>query len=161
MNVIEFLAGFTGNLNMLKMTLADFTDDEMWVRPVPGANTAGWQIGHMIAGETMMVKAAGGKMPELPSDFADRFDKKTAAIDKPTPAPTIAELLGLLEKTRAATVQWIRSLKPEDLDRPSPERMRDFAPTLAHFILLLTGHSTMHVGQFQVIRRKLGKPLLF
>lgn len=162
MNVIEMLAGATaGNLEFLKMILGDFTDADLWVRPCANANTAGWQLGHLIAGETMMVGSAGGTMPELPASLRALASDDAAKIDKPSPAPTKAELLAQLGKTRAATVQWIRSLKPEDLDRPSPERMRAHAPTLAQFILLLNGHITMHAGQMQVIRRKLGKPLLF
>jgi hypothetical protein len=37
----------------------------------------------------------------------------------------------------------------------------DFAPTTGHLALMTASHIMMHVGQLQVIRRKLGKPLLF
>jgi len=39
--------------------------------------------------------------------------------------------------------------------------MQQMCPTVAHMALLQIGHIAMHVGQFQVIRRKLGKPVLF
>jgi hypothetical protein len=39
--------------------------------------------------------------------------------------------------------------------------MADFAPTVGHLVLMIASHIMMHVGQMQVIRRKLGKPLLF
>jgi len=39
--------------------------------------------------------------------------------------------------------------------------MRRMCPTNADIVALGIGHDTMHIGQFQVIRRKLGKPVLF
>jgi hypothetical protein len=34
-------------------------------------------------------------------------------------------------------------------------------PRIADLAFLQADHLTMHIGQFQVIRRKLGKPVLF
>jgi len=39
--------------------------------------------------------------------------------------------------------------------------MQRMIPTMGHLVQLLPSHFAMHVGQMQVIRRKLGKPLLF
>jgi hypothetical protein len=39
--------------------------------------------------------------------------------------------------------------------------MAAFAPTVGHLVTMTISHFMMHTGQFQVIRRKLGKPLLF
>jgi hypothetical protein len=55
----------------------------------------------------------------------------------------------------------LSTLKPEDLDRPGAERFKEIAPTVGHVLSLIGSHLTMHVGQMQVIRRKLGKPILF
>ena len=41
----ELMSDFvTRNCDILKMTLADFTAEEMLARPVPGANHAAWQV---------------------------------------------------------------------------------------------------------------------
>ena len=45
--------------------------------------------------------------------------------------------------------------------RPSPEAFAKFAPTLGQLVLMVPLHTGMHVGQIQVIRRKLNKPVLF
>ena len=50
---------------------------------------------------------------------------------------------------------------PDQLTHPTPGPMADFAPTVGHLVLMIGGHTLMHLGQMQVIRRKLGKPLLF
>jgi hypothetical protein len=39
--------------------------------------------------------------------------------------------------------------------------MAKHAPTLGDIFLLLATHTMMHAGQFTVVRRKLGKPVLF
>jgi hypothetical protein len=39
--------------------------------------------------------------------------------------------------------------------------MAQFAPTLGALFILISNHVLMHTGQFTVVRRKLGKPVLF
>jgi hypothetical protein len=70
-------------------------------------------------------------------------------------------LLELFAKTRNGTIAWAKTLSAADLDRPSPEQMQRFVPTIGHLVVMIPVHVAMHVGQFQVIRRKLGKPILF
>lgn len=157
--VVDVLRGGIGFLNM---TLGDMTDADLLQRPVPGANNAIWQLGHLIAAETSMVNAAAGKtVIELPSGFAERFKKETASSDDPASLGTKADLLALFAKVRGATADWAASLTPADLAKPSPERIRFMAPTIGHMLYLFPNHVAMHIGQFQVLRRKLGKPILF
>ncbi len=150
------------NGGFLTSTLADFSDADMLARPVPAANHAAWQIGHLIVAETHMVNSVKpGALPELPAGFAEKFTKETAKINDPAAFPKKAELIALFEKTRAATVEWAKSLTPEDMQKPTNERLARFAPTVGHLPFVLPNHVSMHVGQFQVIRRALGKPVLF
>ena len=63
MNTIQLLADVLNrNLEMLKATIADFSDADMLARPVPSANHAAWQLGHLINSESNMLKgvAAAG-----------------------------------------------------------------------------------------------------
>ena len=39
--------------------------------------------------------------------------------------------------------------------------MAAYMPTYGAMFSLLAGHTMMHAGQFTVVRRKLGKPVLF
>lgn len=150
------------SLETLKMSLADFSEADMLVRPCAGANHAAWQVGHLIASEAYMVNACqAGATIELPGGFAERFNGKTAGVDDPAKLASKAELLELFAKVRGATVAWMRSLDEAALDRPGPERLRVAAPTVGHTAALVAQHLSMHLGQIQVIRRKLGKPVLF
>jgi hypothetical protein len=163
-DVIQLLADSTArNLDMVKMTVADFSDDDLYVRPTPGANHAAWQLGHLCVAETNLINSVRpNAMPPLPREMVDRFNSKTTSEDDPGKfAVTKQQLLDTLAGVRANTVKWIKTLSPQELDQPTPERLRNFAPNLGQFVLMLAGHVNMHVGQLQVIRRKLGKPILF
>jgi hypothetical protein len=150
------------NFETLKMTLADFSDADMLVRPCPGANHAAWQIGHLIVAESRMINSLSpGAMPELPAGFADRFNKETAGKDDAGFFPQKAALMDQYAKTRQGTIKWVRGLSPADLETPMTGQMANWVPTQGHLVMMLPGHVLMHLGQFQVIRRKLGKPILF
>jgi hypothetical protein len=157
--LVEVLAG---NLGMLKNTLQDMTDAELIQRPVPAANNMLWQLGHLINAETMMVNgSAGTTIIELPAGFAERYDKKAAGENDPAKLGSKEDLLNLFSKVRGKTCAWVATLTPADLAKPGPERMRSMCPTVGHLVLLLPAHVAMHLGQLQVLRRKLGKPILF
>lgn len=163
MTPIELIADvLERNVGMLKWTLADFSDADMLVRPTPGANHAAWQLGHLTAAEFSMIdKVAPGILSPLPEGFAAKFSKETAASNDPAAFLKKDEILAVLEKNRSATAKWVKGLSEADFGQPSPVTLGGMCPTLGHLILLLESHVTMHVGQFQVIRRKLGKPVLF
>lgn len=162
MNVNDLLTDVLARtLEMVKSTLADFSDADMLVRPAPGANHAAWQLGHMINSETNMVNAfRPGAAAPLPPGFAEKFAKEKASADSPADFLPKAELIAALERTRAASIAWVKSLSPQDMDQPAPEKLRRFATTAGHLAAMMPIHTTMHLGQFQVIRRKLGKPVL-
>jgi uncharacterized damage-inducible protein DinB len=163
MNGIELAAHqLEHGLAWLKWTLADFSDEEMYRRPVPSANHAMWQLGHLVAGEANMVNQLRPGTHTIPEGFAEKFSTKNTSADGPAAFGTTKdELLALLEKLRQGTVGFVRSLKPEDLVKPAPEKMRDYAPTVADVLTILLSHVMMHMGQMQVIRRALGKRVLF
>ena len=62
---------------------------------------------------------------------------------------------------RKATIAALSKLSDADLDRPTTGPMAQFAPTLGQLFLAASNHTLMHAGQFTVVRRKLGKPVLF
>jgi len=150
------------NAEILKMTLADFSQAEMLARPVPGANHAAWQLGHLIGSAAYMLReVAPGVIPQAAAAMREKFNGKTAGNDDPSFYPDKSQLLETFAQCCDAIVAWTKNLRPEEMGEPTPGRMAEFAPTLGHLALMTASHITMHVGQMQVIRRKLGKPLLF
>jgi hypothetical protein len=165
MNAIELLVRSQNSaLEMMKSTLADFTDAEMLTRPCSGANHPLWQIGHLCVAETGIGNAIKpGAMPELPAGFKEKFtnDKKTNLVDDPKQLATKQQVVDQFIKTHQAAMALTKTLSESDLDQPSPERFRNFFPTVGDLMALQATHVMMHLGQIQAARRKLGKPILF
>ncbi len=151
-----------GTGKILAWFVNDFSDEDLFVRPVPEANHAAWQIGNVISGDIFFVSAEvpNAPLPELPAGFHELHGPKGTSNDGPEGFLTKAEYLKLFSEVRAATIAALMSLTDEDLDRPSSEKMRPYSPTIGTVFQLASDHTLLHAGQFSVIRRKLGKPVL-
>jgi uncharacterized damage-inducible protein DinB len=147
--------------NLLNWYVSDLSDADLLVRPAPGANHIAWQLGHLIGGEPQLGGMIGFTYPALPAGFAEQHGKETAQQDPPKGFGTKGQYLELFGKMRQATLDNLAKLSDADLDRPTEGKMAQFAPTHGNLLLLMANHTTMHSGQFTVLRRKLGKPVLF
>ena len=146
--------------SVLTQYLADLTDEDLMVRPVPGANHIAWQLGHLIICENGL-NEIGYPMPALPEGFAESYTKETAGSDDPAKFHKKAQYIELLEQQRAAALAHLEALPDADLDKPGPEEARAYAPTVGAVFNTLGLHDMMHASQFTVVRRRLGKPPLF
>jgi len=163
MNARESLKAAFPQADMItKAYLADMTDEELMVRPVPGANHTAWQLGHLIGSERHMVEqVAPGSMPPLPDGFTEKHTKDTAASDDAAAFLSKDEYVKLYDAQRAGTLKALESLSDDDLDKPAPESLQRIAPTVAAVFSMQPVHWMMHAGQWAVTRRKLGRPPLF
>lgn len=164
MNVKDALRSLLkGNHHMVKMYLADLSDEDLLVRPVPGANHIAWQLGHLIYGEAAGFQPLipGAKPVALPAGFAELYGKDGATNDDPGAFLKKAAYLELAGQAREATLAALENLSEADLDQPITGRMASIAPTVGALLLLTGNHDMMHAGQWTVVRRKLGKPVLF
>lgn len=142
--------------------LKDLTDEEMMHRAHPKINHIKWQVGHLIESEHRMVSSAVPDcMPPLPAGFAEQYSKETATSDVASDFHSKEELLGIFAAQRAATFAALDKMSAADLDQPSPESMRSYAPTLGDMFSLQGSHWMMHAGQWAVVRRQLGREPLF
>jgi DinB superfamily len=141
--------------------LSDLSDADLLVRPAPTANHIAWQLGHLISAEAHLVNMIlpEAKYPPLPAGFDAAHNKETATKD--TGFLTKAAYLELFGKMRQTTIEIASSLSDGDLDKPVTGNMAKFAPTWGVLFLLVSNHVLMHAGQFTVVRRKLGKPVIF
>jgi hypothetical protein len=151
------------NRNMLTMYLNDLSDADLLVRPAPGANHIAWQLGHLIATEATFVlpTVPGGTAFPLPAGFAEKHTKETSTKDAPGDFLKKEDYLALLKKVREATLAALAKVSDADLDKATSGRVASIAPNIGSLFLLCSTHDMMHAGQFTVVRRKLGKPVLF
>jgi hypothetical protein len=138
----------------------DLDDADLLVRVVPNSNHIAWQLGHLITSTHGMLQGTGCSPAALPAGFADRHAKETSACDDPARFDTKAVYQALMAQAKADTLAAIEAIPEADLDKPGPEQMREYAPTIGSVLYLAANHWMMHAGQFVSIRRKLGKPVL-
>jgi hypothetical protein len=149
--------------HMFNWYLSDLSDADLLVRPVPGANHIAWQLGHLIGTECNFFgrHIPTAKYPTLPAGFAEQHNKASAAKDPPQGFRTKEEYLNLFNSVRGATLAAVDTMSDADLDKETPADLKRFAATVGNLLVLTANHTLMHVGQFTVVRRKLGKPVLF
>ncbi len=145
---------------ILTTYLSDMSDTDLMVRSVPGANHIAWQLGHLVSSEHEMLTKAGFSAPDLPDGFAASYTKETSTSDDASKFHKKDEYLKLMAEQRTATLTALEEISAADLDKPSPESMREYAPTIGAVFNILGIHVMMHAPQFVPVRRKLGKPVL-
>lgn len=148
---------------MLASFIGDLSDADLLVRPVPGANHIAWQLGHLIDAEAGFFgkMTPGYVAPEMPAGFSEQHGKATASVEPAKGFCTKQQYLDLFNKARAATIAAVDKMSDADLDKPTPSDFAKMAPTIGALLLMTSSHTMMHAGQFTVLRRKLGKPILF
>ena len=152
----------TSTQNLLNWYLSDLSDADLTIRPVPSANNIAWQLGHLITSERMVqAESPGATYPDLPASFGDHYGRKGASETPPGGYLKKAEYLDWFNKMRTATLANLDKITDADLDKPTSGNMAKFAPNLAALYMLNANHTMMHAGQFSVVRRALGKPILF
>jgi hypothetical protein len=158
-DVIRNLFRFSDNV--LNDYLKDLGDADLLIRVVPGANHIAWQLGHLIKSEAGLGKYIPGT-PEfaLPAGFGETYTAETSKTDQEIGYLTKAEYLDLYKKVRAHSVKNLDAYPEADLDKPIEGRISAIAPTVGAMFALVANHPMMHLGQFAVVRRKLGKPVM-
>ena len=154
------------NIDMSNMIcqsyLGDLTDAELLVRPVPGANHTAWQLGHLLVSEHEMVERAfPGSMPALPAGFKEKYTPENSKLDSPGAFHPKSVYMSVYEQQRAGTLKALEKLSDADLDKPGPEKFKDFLKTVGELFSMQGTHWMMHAGQWAVTRRKLGRKPLF
>ncbi len=153
----------TSTQSLVGSYLSDLSDADLLLRPVPNANHIAWQLGHLISAERGLLDPhlPGAAYPELPAGFAEQHSKEKASSDSAKGFASKAEYVSLFNKMREATLAALAKMSDADLDKATTGNMAKFAPTVAALLILQSNHTLMHAGQFTVVRRKLGKPILF
>jgi hypothetical protein len=147
---------------VVKMYLEDLSDADLLIRPCAGANHIAWQLGHTTASEHELIEmVCPGKMPPLPAGFAEKHTPETAKLDDPKAFLSKAEYLKQYSAQRAGTLAVLDQLSEEQLEAPTPEKIRMFAANVGAMFANQATHWMMHAGQWVIVRRKLGKPPLF
>jgi hypothetical protein len=139
----------------------DLSDEDLFIRPVPGMNHMAWQLGHLITAErSFLEKVKPGASPELPVGFAEAYTKETTKLDDPSKFHSLKQYQELWKAQRVATLAVLDSVPESELDKTDPEKYPEWAPTVAALLAMCGTHALMHSGQFVPVRRLKGKPVV-
>lgn len=157
------VTALSGTQRLLNMYLDDLSDADLLVRPAAGANHIAWQLGHLVAAEVLLAQPqfADVEYPALSAGFMTQYGKEGASDDAPGHFLGKKEYLDMFANVRELTKTRSAKLADAELDQPTKGDVARFAPTLGELLLAVSNHTMMHAGQFTVVRRKLGKPVLF
>lgn len=138
--------------------LGDLSDADLLLRPHAECNHTNYQIGHLICYENEMItKFAPDAMPELPAGFQEKYAEENATSDDASQFATKEVLMSTYQAQREATKKLLDSQTVADLDKESGV---DYAPTRGTMISMQASHWMMHCGQWVIIRRMAGKPVV-
>lgn len=148
--------------------LADLSDGDLLEKPHASCNCINWQIGHLILSEhTHMGRIDPSFMPKLPGKFELIYAKPSSGIiDSDSVLSHSASTDQLLDKKtlmdcfhqqRQATLRLLDLQSDESLDAPTGV---PYATTRAALFHLQGAHWLMHSGQWVIVRRQLGKPVV-
>lgn len=140
--------------------LSDLTDEQLQERPHANCNTIYWQLGHLILSEhNHMSRIDSTAMPRLPEQFETVFSKEKDASNLGANAASFTkqQLLELFKSQRQATLKLLELQTDEMLDLPSGVPYAENRSALFH---MQGSHWLMHAGQWVIVRRNLGKPVV-
>ena len=137
---------------------ADLSDEEFFKPPVPGANHAGWIVGHIAVSEDSLASGVTGEEKSIPESIQELFKGGSKCLADAAQYPSRKEIEELYKNTRAHTIEAIKASDESTWDAPSPEGFtKEVFPTVASIWGLIGTHQYWHIGQLTVCRTALGK----
>jgi hypothetical protein len=155
------------NLNhsyeLIKLLLSDLADDDLLIRPVPQGNHTAWELGHLIAREYRIgSQYFGVEFPELPTGFQEQHSEATARAESAVGFLSKAQYVDLINEIQGAMMIALSNLSDDDLDAPVHSKIGIWtAESLGQLLVLDSSERGMQIGQLTILRRKLGKAVLF
>ncbi len=145
---------------VFKAYFGDMSNEELMMRPAEGCNHIAYQIGHVIASEVQLLSSITSGAATLPEGFAEQYGKENNTCDDASKYLSAKEYADLYDSVRKASIAALDAMDDSELDADAPEELRPFAPTKGDVLNLIANHPMMHAGQFVIVRRKTGKPIV-
>lgn len=161
MDIREVIAeGLKTSRLVLFRYIDDFSDTDLYVRPLPKAHTTAWQLGHLVLSERMMMKGLGcTDLIELPERFESAHAENRDYSYEEDSGFLKKHYQELLIVQRERVFQLLEETTIGAFETAGPIEMRQYAPTVASVFLAMASHEMLHAGQIAVIRRCLEKAI--
>lgn len=156
-NRLETSRGWTCGL------LEDIAPSEWFFQPAPDIQHVAWQVGHLASSQVTLVHGrCFGKAPtdHIPARFKELFGKGSRPVADPSSYPAPTEIRRVFDSVHAETLEWVRSMSADELDRPTTGDPHPMFSTKGQCIAMVSMHESFHAGQIALTRRILGKSAL-
>lgn len=141
--------------------VGDMDDQDLMTRPHPESNHINWQIGHLIASDHHMItQVFPNAIENLPDGFVDKYQKETQNCDDFSRFDDKETLLKLANQQKAAIQKVIEDCDPTDFSKEAPDSMKSYCPSVGDMFCMIGSHWLMHCGQWVIVRRIQGKPVV-
>jgi hypothetical protein len=151
-------AGWRMSAALLHRMVDDLTPAEFERQPVPGANCAGWVVGHLTLTLRNSLRRMGvNDVPAFPEDLVAKLQTTKQPAGEQCGCGDPRALMALFDTYIERFTAVVRSL-PADILTGEPSFRGPFATNQAEAIQFGALHIAMHTGQLSTIRRSLGKP---
>lgn len=147
---------------MSEKLLEAFEKPEDWTRQLaPGTNHALWFAGHMAACDNWLIGTIAPDRAKPWDDWNALFGTGSQPTSDPDSYPPPAEVLDAMRERREVLIELLKGLSDKDLEKASPEMIKDWCPDVGTIFEGSTWHEALHAGQVTLIRRALGHQPLF
>ncbi len=139
--------------------LEDIPPEQWHEIPAGLAHNPAWLVGHIVSSLEYVAGMLGAPTPHLPS-WGELFGMDSSSVADPQRYPPKDELLQAFDEAHETYASLLADASDEQLERPSPEGMRDFFPTLGDALVFMgTVHEAVHLGQLSEWRLARGLPM--
>ncbi|MCL4212262.1 MAG: DinB family protein [Phycisphaeraceae bacterium] len=145
-----------------KKLLEGIPADRCCEQPGSCVNHALWIAGHLACTDDWFLKEFGGAAGfALPEKWHTIFGYGSKPTSDTSQYPSYAEVLKAMDERHGAVVRWLESMTAEQMDTPTAENWRNYAPTLGDLGHFAAWHEGYHGGQLATLRRGFGLPSAF
>ncbi len=164
MKTSDFILNMLDRIQNAQMTAVDgLSHEELAWRPGAEANSIGFILWHQTRVEDILVQGMIQRKPQVwvTDKWAEKLNLSeklqdtgygyTAEQVSAFPVPQLDDLLGYARATRAKTVEYLKAVAPDEMDKVIKTPVFGDIPIAQVFIILL-GDTIQHTGQIAYLR---------
>jgi uncharacterized damage-inducible protein DinB len=151
------LGMFSDSLKQLGQAVADIPDARMAEQPQGNVNHPAWTLSHLNLTAGFLLQLLDESCPDFDPADLPKFGPGSTPVADSAAHASKETLLKQLTQRHGLLDAAIRAKHATYFDRPSPENLRQFAPTIGVITMyLITAHENYHLGQLMQWRRGAG-----
>lgn len=146
---------FGRNVQIVRRQIEGLSQAESLVQLPFRANCLNWVVGHLVTNRLSVFKLLGLK-PGFDIEKLARYERESEPIITDGPGVLVLEeLFSMLEQSQVWLVEWLESIRPEELAKEVAFFGGRSQPVSA-WLFFFYFHETYHTGQTEILRQAAG-----